>query len=79
MKALKAIEETRKKYQSVVKDLKTELASLNSHKFAAEGFLRDIDGNEERLSVVKVEIKIGMDKITEGFLAFSLVSVFIDS
>ena len=41
------------------------MTGLNSHKFAAEGFRRDLDSNEERLAIVKDEIESCIEKISE--------------
>jgi len=62
---LKAIQETRKKFYSNAKDLKVDVAGLNSHKFAAEGFRRELEGTKESASRMSEEIELITEKVEE--------------
>ena len=62
---MKAIQETRKKFYSNAKDLKADVAGLNSHKFAAEGFRRELEGTKESASRMSEEIELITEKIEE--------------
>jgi len=48
-KALKAIQETKKEYNAIVKDLKADLSGLASHKHAAKGFRQELTQQSEEL------------------------------
>ena len=55
-KALKAIQETKKEYSGVVKDLKADLNGLASHKHAAKGFRQELTQYNEQLEELEEDL-----------------------
>jgi DNA repair protein RAD50 len=56
-KALKAIQETKKEYSGIVKDLKGELNGLASHKHAAKGFRQELSKHSEQLEELEEDLE----------------------
>lgn len=61
------------------KELKVDLASLNSHKFAAEGFRKELEGTEEQASSVKDSIEDYDEKIKEASQKIEYFSKILDN
>mmetsp|Transcript_32482 Transcript_32482/g.56581 ORF Transcript_32482/g.56581 Transcript_32482/m.56581 type:complete len:1402 (+) Transcript_32482:134-4339(+) len=64
-KALEAIKAERKSYASTAKDLKVELAGLNSHKHASTGFREELEDCKDKISGIEDKIKICDDDIEQ--------------
>eukprot|EP00581_Thalassiosira_minuscula_P014753 CAMPEP_0183721268 /NCGR_PEP_ID=MMETSP0737-20130205/13594_1 /TAXON_ID=385413 /ORGANISM="Thalassiosira miniscula, Strain CCMP1093" /LENGTH=1404 /DNA_ID=CAMNT_0025951247 /DNA_START=143 /DNA_END=4357 /DNA_ORIENTATION=+ len=64
-KALEEIKGQRKDYASKVKDLKADLAGLNSHKHAATGFREEMEDCKDKISGMEDKIKILNDEIEQ--------------
>jgi DNA repair protein RAD50 len=56
-KALKAIQETKKEYTGIVKDLKADLNGLASHKHAAKGFRQELTQQNEQLEELEDDLQ----------------------
>jgi DNA repair protein RAD50 len=64
-KALKAIQETKKEYTGIVKDLKAELNGLASHKHAAKGFRQELTQQNEQLEELEEDLQECRNEITK--------------
>jgi DNA repair protein RAD50 len=65
-KALDAFRKTEKEMTATVKDLKIELAGLNSSKIAADGFRKDLVGYQEALETLEEEKQQVVEGIAEA-------------
>ena len=64
-KALKAIQDTKKEYTLIVKDLNAELAGLASHKHAAKGFRQELTQQNEQLEELEDELQACREEINK--------------
>jgi DNA repair protein RAD50 len=62
-KALKAIQETKKEYNGIVKDLKADLQGLASHKHAAKGFRQELAQQSEELEDLEENVQALTDEM----------------
>lgn len=67
-KAIEVFKRKEKSYNSIAKDLKADIAGLNSHKHAAKGFQKELDEQHEVLEEIeetKTTLKRQMAKVGE--------------
>jgi DNA repair protein RAD50 len=64
-KAIEVFRKTEKEMNAKVKDLKTDLASLASHKYAAQSYQKDLKEQNEQIELLDDEKKLNNDTLAE--------------